>query len=505
MKKQRGITLIALVITIIVMMILVGVTVAVVLNGGLFKTADEATTKTEKEVIYDQIIGTMKLDNNGKINVSETYEAVENNFSDKVSETKWNEDNAEVIFKITGKRGTYTYKITGETIKIEPENAGGGAPTLTGDYLLDSNYTLAVGEKTITIPEGFGVVDTSEGEEELEVLIDDITKYPTYITEENIEKGIVIQDGVGNEFVWIPVPKINDMVMCQSAEKNVKCTLTLEGNTLKCTKHNSEALAGKLYADETKTSFGTNFNANFSGQTYNATSGYREPANLTAKTTLSETDVGETGVAPGEYEYDSDQMFRVYAGTQEGYYYENMYQDDFDKMATSVAINGGFYIGRYETGGFNKDRVVTMPDRGMKENGDTDNTTWYKMYVMQKDFGNDIVGSSMIWGCQHDQVLKFVNGKKDGEGVTFDVTKNSTSRHSQSVKAGTGNTSADFVANIYDLEGNKFDFSLEAYNIENRIPRGGHCMNRDVASYRMQQGPKISNTLYGSRLTLYIQ
>ena len=41
MKKQKGITLIALIITIIVMLILVGVTVTTAINGGLFKKAKE--------------------------------------------------------------------------------------------------------------------------------------------------------------------------------------------------------------------------------------------------------------------------------------------------------------------------------------------------------------------------------------------------------------------------------------------------------------------------------
>ena len=48
MKGQKGITLVALVITIIVMLILVGVSVTVALNGGLFTTAETAVTNTEK-------------------------------------------------------------------------------------------------------------------------------------------------------------------------------------------------------------------------------------------------------------------------------------------------------------------------------------------------------------------------------------------------------------------------------------------------------------------------
>lgn len=46
MKGQKGITLVALVITIIVMLILVGVSITVALNGGLFNTAKSAANNT---------------------------------------------------------------------------------------------------------------------------------------------------------------------------------------------------------------------------------------------------------------------------------------------------------------------------------------------------------------------------------------------------------------------------------------------------------------------------
>lgn len=55
MKKMRGITLIALIITIIVMLILVGVTVTTAINGGLFKQAQEAKNRHEEEYIKEQI------------------------------------------------------------------------------------------------------------------------------------------------------------------------------------------------------------------------------------------------------------------------------------------------------------------------------------------------------------------------------------------------------------------------------------------------------------------
>ena len=55
MKKMRGITLIALIITIIVMLILAGVTVTTAINGGLFKQAQKAKTRHEEEYIKEQI------------------------------------------------------------------------------------------------------------------------------------------------------------------------------------------------------------------------------------------------------------------------------------------------------------------------------------------------------------------------------------------------------------------------------------------------------------------
>jgi len=65
LKKQKGITLIALIITIIVMLILVGVTINVALNGGLFKKAEEAKTGTqmasEKEQLMIAAVGAFNV------------------------------------------------------------------------------------------------------------------------------------------------------------------------------------------------------------------------------------------------------------------------------------------------------------------------------------------------------------------------------------------------------------------------------------------------------------
>lgn len=56
MKKQKGITLIALIITIILMLILAGVVISLTLGkNGLFKTAQYAVTKTEEETAREKL------------------------------------------------------------------------------------------------------------------------------------------------------------------------------------------------------------------------------------------------------------------------------------------------------------------------------------------------------------------------------------------------------------------------------------------------------------------
>lgn len=54
MKKQMGITLVALVISIVVMLILVGVTLApIIREGGLYGKAKEAAAKTQNKIDYE--------------------------------------------------------------------------------------------------------------------------------------------------------------------------------------------------------------------------------------------------------------------------------------------------------------------------------------------------------------------------------------------------------------------------------------------------------------------
>ena len=145
-EKNKGITLIALIITIIVMLILVAVTVTVALNGGLFKTAKEATSQTEvekeKELLLEEVMGAIGKD--GKVD----FEKLETTF-----ETTGTENGEFFVITESGRKYTITERGSinllsneggGETPPTggeEPEEPGIGETSGAGLYETDGTFT----------------------------------------------------------------------------------------------------------------------------------------------------------------------------------------------------------------------------------------------------------------------------------------------------------------------------------------------------------------------------
>ncbi len=89
--KNRGITLVALIITIIVMLILVGVTLSIALNGGIVAKTQEAKAKTEAAMEEEKNIGNGKVEIDGK-----TYNSIDEYIHEK-TDNEVKEDDIEVI------------------------------------------------------------------------------------------------------------------------------------------------------------------------------------------------------------------------------------------------------------------------------------------------------------------------------------------------------------------------------------------------------------------------
>ncbi|MBQ3145686.1 MAG: type II secretion system protein, partial [Clostridia bacterium] len=116
LKKQNGITLIALIITVIVMLILVGVTINVALNGGLFEKAEYASEqmqiKAEEEELLSAIVAAIGTD--GKIDF---------NYLDNNLPTRWSKVE-EKTYK-SPKDNIYEVDANGK-ITYKGKNTGGG-------------------------------------------------------------------------------------------------------------------------------------------------------------------------------------------------------------------------------------------------------------------------------------------------------------------------------------------------------------------------------------------
>ncbi len=157
MKKQSGITLVALVVTIVVLLILAGITIIYVFGeNGIFKLAQDAKDQTEQ----------------AKKDEQEYF----NNVNDTIN-------------------------------KYLDGNGGGSNPTDKVDVSTITDITTkntsaedSLGNP-ITIPEGFKVVPDGQDGVEYTYIGD---KKPT------VQDGIVIEDNEGNQFVWIPVGNIKN-------------------------------------------------------------------------------------------------------------------------------------------------------------------------------------------------------------------------------------------------------------------------------------------------------
>ena len=119
----------------------------------------------------------------------------------------------------------------------------------------------------------------------------------------------------------------------------------------------------------------------------------------------------------------------------------------------------------------------------------------------------------MIWGNQWDRTLIWLieSGNKTKEEIC-----NSTSwgNYSNNTETGHGNRQSTGYSenwkanNIYDLAGNVWEWTMEAFNTNYRVDRGGsynYGGSIYPASNRYNYNPTLSNFNVGGRLALYIK
>ncbi|MFR2571784.1 MAG: hypothetical protein ACLS90_08925 [Clostridia bacterium] len=171
-KSNNGVTLISLVVTIIVLLIISGISIAL-LNGnnGILTKATEAKSMTEKSALIEKIktdiLAQQSADNNGNLTSIALKQILLKYFGNVPSSDSLSSD---TLLTAKNEFGSYELKIS---------DIYNGKIVITSYY----TYTDSEGQK-IPIPADF-TVSSKENENKA-------------------SKGLVISDDNGNEFVWIP-------------------------------------------------------------------------------------------------------------------------------------------------------------------------------------------------------------------------------------------------------------------------------------------------------------
>ena len=201
-KSNSAITLIALIITIIVLLILAGVTLSMVMGeSGIFSKANNASEQTKisnaKEIIRMQVLEN-ELNKKTKDANAKSDEDLQVDVETKLTEEGYKIENGKI--KIGDTEINIAEEIanasSGETIEItiaDGDNTQGTEPkTIDGEK---ATY------KNPIIPAGFKAVDNS--------IDNTIDSNASWTNGEGYKYGLVIQDKEGNQFVWIAVDGTN--------------------------------------------------------------------------------------------------------------------------------------------------------------------------------------------------------------------------------------------------------------------------------------------------------
>ena len=121
-KGEKGITLVALVVTIVVLLILAGVSISLVVGqNGMITKANESKKAQEKAYAQDMIqdaLKAMEIDVLSGKTVTKSTDSLVTNYLNDV--TGFAKDTTDTKIKYTGKSGTYTFTVEFTNYTIVP-------------------------------------------------------------------------------------------------------------------------------------------------------------------------------------------------------------------------------------------------------------------------------------------------------------------------------------------------------------------------------------------------
>ena len=419
MERNKGITLIALIITIIILLILVGVSINLAIKGDLFGSAEKAVEGTNDKTAQEQTRVDELMGELGRV------------------EEQQRQDN------LPGTRVT------------EPTEYKEGNKTA----VIPAGFTVSKAEGETTIDGGLVIYLINDKTEE------EIKKLTWTGTElENLKKTY-------DQFVWIPISheQINNMFICQAkTTSNGSCNIVAENGTAKCTTHNSTQMAGRLYA----TSTGESYN-NPKKEVYTANTGLREPDVVDSYDGTSAYLSNLTSILGSEYD-DKDKFKNI---LQTDYneivaliynakgYYVGRYETSNLTTTKGTAIN-----------------VVAGTNFGISNINWYCMYAQQKAYTTNKQL-KSVKSSMILGTCHDQMLeFVNVAGKYDvtkAGNVGHTSSKFTTKPYLTGGVGYNENYSGyetepykDLSKNIYDLEGNVCEWTTEALDTSYRVYRG---------------------------------
>lgn len=292
--------------------------------------------------------------------------------------------------------------------------------------------------------------------------------------------------------------------------------------------------------DDISKLYGVDNNGKLWGKLYNFSSSGRSNRNWTETNGImsitNATNYREPDVISNNQYYDIDSYSYMHNNGLGQTRYEMLAQEleqKYLEIMESIKKYGGFYIGRYETGGLSSTAVIN------KMNTDIGSQNWYTMYkkCLTLKGNNNNITTMMITGSLWDETLDWIvsSGATNSEGTTLTYqlvgsnsttfgnyynatfnyiakdaempTATETKAISTSTRIPAGSAEYTKTNNIYDMAGNVWEWTTEANSTYNRVYRGGYYYyygNINPMAYRNNNYP-IDN-YSGERLsssTLY--
>lgn len=420
--KNKGVTLIALAVTIVVMLILAGVTISV-LNGenGIVKQAqkakEESKIKELKEKVRIDIAGKRVENINGELRVSVLKEILDKYFDNVPVETQIT---SETKLKAKEEYGKYEMKISDIDV---------------GEITYETSYTIFkdVNGEQVPIPEGYIVSENSD--------------------ENIVNKGLVISDSRGNEYVWISctVDSSSNKLQYKRTEWGVEKDGTDNSRAIK-----DELTLKDIDVTYSKTDTDNGINEEISKE-------------IVAQINAEKESIKKYGgYYIGRYEVGKDNKTAVIKAEQEPYV--NIKWSKAYELAKG--IGGGEGATTYLCSSYSWDTAINF----------IQNTTG-------KNYATSIIGFNGNWKSQE---------VKDSSGKVIKPVNTAQ-------RLNTGLTTA--LCNIYDMGGNVGEFTTELNpgTSETVVLRGGHRNHSRPAGYRWDNNSGNANSDFGFRATLFLK